>query len=431
MRWLPLPIVARVILHVDMDAFYAAVEMQKDPSLAGRPVVIGADPKGGKGRGVVSTANYEARTFGIHSAMPIAVAYRACPHARFLVPDGKAYRAASQQVMEILAEYADCLQVVGLDEAYLDVTAATGHGVPARIRGLCHSLQARVLRVTGLTCSIGAGPSKSVAKIASDYRKPRGITIVAPERVQAFLAPLPVRAINGCGPKTADALADLDIHTVGELAQARRADLEGLLGTHGGWLQQVAQGLDAREVTSSRGPAKSRGNERTFARDEIDATQILAQARHLAKRLLAEKRTSRPFATVTVKLRYRDFTTLTRAHTFPTALAPDAANTDALVGATVEGLLTPCLDGRPIRLVGVTLSGFCEPTGQRPLQAWGLQAPASRPSRPARPGRHSPRFTVLGQFLAGTGTPSLKLGGSTSGSGQNRTGDLRHVKATS
>lgn len=364
----------RVILHVDMDAFYASVEARERPHLADRPLVIGADPMGGKGRGVVSTANYAARRYGIHSAMPISRAYEACPHAVFLRPDFRKYKVASHDVMSVLERYADELEVVGMDEAYLDVTEATeGHW--SRVPAFCRSLQAAVKRATGLSCSVGAAPNKATAKIASDRDKPHGVTSVPPEALAEFLDPLPVRLVSGCGPKTAARLREMGYDTIGDLARADREGIEARLGSHGTWLHAVANGIDSRPVRADRGPVKSRGNERTYLRDEPDPRKVRATALRLLDGLLGG-RDRRAFATLTVKLRYTDFTTLTRAQTLSVPLDPRDPVAPELARATVGALLDPLLDGRPVRLVGVRLSGFTEATGQCSLGRFGVLSPA-------------------------------------------------------
>ncbi len=368
----------RIILHVDMDAFYASVEALHRPELAHVPLVIGADPQGGKGRGVVSTANYHARQFGIHSAMPISKAYEACPQAVFLPPDGRKYRPASQNVMDVLREYADVLEVVGMDEAYLDVTDSLD-GDWNRVTGYCRSLQAAVKRATGLRCSVGAAPIKSIAKVASDYQKPHGTTVVAPEDMATFMDPLPLHLINGCGPKMTQALKDNGYRTVGDIVRADPEYLRGRFGKHGQWIWNVANGRDPRPVRADRGPSKSRGNERTYGRDERSRSVVLQSAHTLLEGLLRGDRDSRAFATITVKLRYHDFTTLTRAHTLSIPLDPQAPESLTLAWATTESLLGPLLDGRPVRLVGVRLSGFTDGPGQRCLQSFGVSAPAIAP----------------------------------------------------
>ncbi len=386
----------RIVFHVDMDAFYAAVEARRRPELAQVPVVIGADPRGGRGRGVVSTANYPARRYGIGSAMPISEAYRRCPTAVFLRPDFPLYKEASRAVMEVLEDYADILQVVGMDEAYLDVTEACG-GDFDRARGLARSLQSAVRRATGLSCSVGVAPNKSVAKIASDHRKPHGVTCVRPREVKGFLAPLPTKAINGCGPRSVERLAAMDILTVGQLAEMDPGTLETQFGSHGRWLHAVATGRDDRPVVAGRGPPKSMGNERTYPRDEGDGDAVRDTAKRLLEDLLAAAgRRGLAFATLSVKMRYRDFTTLTRADTSPAAM--DAADPDTLATALarLDGLLMPLLDGRAVRLVGVRLQGLTA-CRQRTLAGFGLRAEARPPAlhRPARPSQSSRQVTIV------------------------------------
>lgn len=284
--------------------------------------------------------------------------------------------------MDILADYADVLQVVGMDEAYLDVTQRLA-GDFGDARNLARSLVAAIARVTGLSASVGIGPSKSVAKIASDFRKPHGITLVAPEDCTAFLAPLPVHLINGCGPKTASKLIEWDIRTIGELAIMDRPLLETRFGRHGAWLHDVANGIDTRIVHSDRGARKSRGNERTYFQDEVGPDAVVEHARRLLAGLVTSD-DRRAFSTLTVKIRYADFTTITRSHTSTTPMEPASNEAAQRAGAAVEALLRPELDGRPVRLVGVRLSSFSNASGQRALSHYGIQA-GSFMRRPARP----------------------------------------------
>lgn len=368
----------RVVFHVDMDAFYAAVEMRDDPRLRHVPVVIGADPRGGQGRGVVCTANYPARKFGIRSAMPISQAYRLAPHATYLRPDFSKYGPASDAVMQVLERYADVLEVVGMDEAYLDVTARCtapdGTVDWAQATSLARSLQAAVSRETGLSCSVGVAPNKAVAKIATDRRKPHGVTLAHPDALREFLDPLPVRCISGCGPKTAAALTEEGLRTIGDLATARPDHLEQRFGSHGRWLWQLAQGDDPRPVVADHGPRKSRGNETTFGRDEARPERVLRVAADLLEETLDhhDRRDRRSFSTLAVKVRYADFTTLTRAHSVEVPFEMDRSDTPSRAWATAQALLQPLLDGRPVRLVGIRLSNFLEPTGQRPLTSYGV-----------------------------------------------------------
>ncbi|HUR26253.1 MAG TPA: DNA polymerase IV [Candidatus Thermoplasmatota archaeon] len=381
----------RIVFHVDLDAFYASVEVRDDPSLKGRPLVIGADPRAGKGRGVVCTASYEARKFGIRSAMPISQAWRLAPHATYIRPDFSKYGPASEAVMQVLERYADVLEQVGLDEAYLDVTQRTG-GDWDLARSLALSLQAAVNRETGLSCSVGVAPCKAVAKVATDQRKPHGVTLVRPDRVQAFLAPLPVRVLNGCGPKTAQALRDEGLLTVGDLAGESRESMEQRFGSHGAWLWRIAHGDDPRGVEGTHGLRKSRGNETTFFTDLKDPEKVLRAASELLEETLDlhDRRDRRAFSTLTVKVRYAGFVTLTRARTVEVPFETERSDTVARAWATAKALFLPLLDGRPVRLVGVRLSGFAEPTGQQALDTFGARLPelAAKPVvalRPAKP----------------------------------------------
>jgi DNA polymerase IV (archaeal DinB-like DNA polymerase) len=341
----------------------------------------------------VCTASYEARRYGIRSAMPISQAWRLAPHATYIRPDFVKYGPASEAVMHVLERYADSLEQVGLDEAYLDVTARTG-GDWDLARSLALSLQAAVKRETGLSCSIGIAPCKAVAKVATDQRKPHGITLVRPERVEAFLAPLPVRVLNGCGPKTAQALREEGLVTVGDLAAESRESLERRFGSHGGWLWRIARGDDPRPVEGDRGQRKSRGNETTFFQDQRDPSRVLRAAADLLEETLDhhDRRDRRAFSTLTVKVRYAGFVTLTRARTVDVPFETERSDTVARAWATAKALLEPLLDGRAVRLVGVRLSGFAEPTGQQALDAYGARLPGigakplvRLPARPAKP----------------------------------------------
>jgi DNA polymerase IV (DinB-like DNA polymerase) len=396
-----------VLFHVDMDAFYASVEVRDDPRLKGLPLVIGADPQGGRGRGVVCTASYEARAYGIRSAMPISQAWRAAPHATFLRPSFRKYSEESRRVMEVLEGYAGrdvqgrpLLQVVGLDEAYLDVTSrcldADGAVDWDLARSLAQSLQAAVRRATGLSCSVGVAPCKSAAKIASDFRKPHGTTLVRPGEVEAFLAPLGVGKLNGCGPKTAALLREMGLPTIGHLAATPLSVLESRLGSQGAWLHRIARGDDPRQVSAEEWERKSRGNETTFPRDQPDPAKVLAVASGLLEEILEDQveRDGRPFTTITVKLRYDDFTTLTRSHSTPTPLDAGEPDHTAQALRAVHALLAPLLDGRPVRLVGVRIHNFAAATGQRLLNAFGLHVAGL--AEPELHGLRLPRSTAAG-----------------------------------
>jgi len=343
--------------------------------------------------------------------MPISQAWRAAPHATFVRPDFRKYVAESRKVMEILARYADVLEVVGMDEAYLDITQksrATGgepdgvpdgmpDGMPDGVPGapdwdvaksIAHSLQAAVKRELHLSCSVGIGPSKSVAKIASDARKPHGVFRLRPSEVVPYLDPLPAGKLHGCGPKTAAALREAGIQTIGDLARSRPRDLEARFGSHGAWLHRIANGDDPRVVDAERGERKSRGNETTFLRDEADPQAVARVAAGLLDELLDDARRGdgRGFSTLTVKVRYSDFTTLTRARTSERPLVASEAFGEAAAHDTVANLLTPLLDGRPVRLVGVRLSGFEDLRGQRRLSAYGVGCSLARAASRLSPG---------------------------------------------
>ena len=341
----------RTILHVDMDAFYAAIEQRDRPELRGRPVVVGADPRGGRGRGVVSTASYEARRFGVTSAMPISQAWRLCPDAAYLPVDMEKYSRVSGQVMEILRGFTDQVEPVSIDEAFLDVTGsgrALGPG-----EQIARRLKDRLRGEIALTASVGVAANKLVAKIASDLRKPDGLVVVPPGTEAAFLAPLPVRRLWGIGPKMEERLLKAGIHTIGQLAQGE-AVLQRRLGTHGHDLLRLARGLDERGVEAHAGEAKSVGQEHTYDRDTADRAQhrrtLLGLCDGVARRLREQRLQA---STVTLKHRDETFRTVTRATTL-------AAPTDAgdLIFETAWALLLGLPAGRKVRLLGVYASGF-------------------------------------------------------------------------
>src|SRR5262249_17278973 len=259
---------ARTILHVDLDAFYAAVEVRENPSLAGRPVVVGADPRRGRGRGVVAAASYEARAFGIHSAMPIGHAYRRCPHAAFLRPRGRLYAAVSERFMAILARYTDLVEPLSIDEAFLDVSAS--HALFGDGAAIARRIKDDVRGEERLTASIGVASSKFLAKIASDLDKPDGLVVVPVDAVEGFLRDLPVQRLWGAGPKSLAGFQRLGVATIGAVAQLpveRLIDVFGEgLGRH---FHTLASGRDPRAVLPDH-QRKSVGRESTFAEDVHD-----------------------------------------------------------------------------------------------------------------------------------------------------------------
>jgi DNA polymerase-4 len=347
------------ILHIDMDAFFAAVEQRHKPSLRGKPVVVG-----GVGlRGVVSTASYEARTFGIGSAMPTALARRRCPNAAYLFPRFGAYHEVSQVVMGLLRELSPLVEPQSLDEAFVDLEAMEGGGPETveDVRRVAELIRDQVQERTGLTASVGAGTSKLVAKVASDADKPRGCVVVPGGSEQEWLDPLPVRKLWGVGPATADRLLRLGATTVEQLRALSEAELVGLLGNAwGGQLYRLSRGRDEREVSPER-ETKSVSVEDTYPHDLMDRPAIRAAVTELAERVVRRlKESGHTGRTVTVKARGHDFTTVTRSETF-------AAPTDdgrLLVPAALR-LVDGAADAATgqmhgIRLLGVGISGLAE-----------------------------------------------------------------------
>ena len=347
----------RAILHCDLDAFYASVEQRDHPEYRGKPVIVGGGPND---RGVVSAASYEARKFGVHSAMPLRQAGKLCPHGIFVPGNFEAYEEASDAVMALFAIRTPLVEPISLDEAFLDVTG-TAHlfgGVLACARDLKRAVHEEV----GLVLSVGIASNKLCAKVASDLRKPDGFVVVPRGGEAAFLAPLPLQRLWGVGPKTREVLADLGMRTIGDLAAADPALLEARLGEHGATIARRAKGIDDdREVVADPGDPKSIGHAHTFDRDTLDRAQIestlLRLAEGVGRRLRKHELRGR---TVTLQLRVAPFETRTRQRT----LAEPTAD-DLKIFATARGLLRDALAAdrdaghvSPVRLVGVTLSGL-------------------------------------------------------------------------
>jgi DNA polymerase-4 len=342
-----------ILAHLDLDAFFAAVEELESPELREKPLVVGGDPHG---RGVVSTANYVARTFGIHSAMSSAEALRRCPHAVFLRPRHALYSQYSRAVWEVVGEIVPRVERTGLDEGYLDLsTVATDFN---RARVMAAAVQTSVRATTSLSCSLGVSTSKVVCKIASDRRKPAGITVVPPGREAAFLAPLPVRVLPGVGPRAEDRLTGAGVTTIGALAALDDGALRAVLpGSVGALLRDRARGIDPRDLDLEPEQV-SISAEDTFASDLVDLQQLHAEVRRLAE-LVSERlrRTRLSGRTVTAKLRYADFSIRTRSTTLGAA-TDDAAT----IGDVACGLLDRGLRDRPgaLRLVGVGVSSLSQ-----------------------------------------------------------------------
>ncbi len=352
---------ARIVFHLDMDHFYTAVEERRRPDVRGKPVVVGADPKEGKGRGVVQTANYEARKFGIRSGMPISKAWKLNHQAVFLLPDFDLYIKTSNEIMDIARKYADKFEQWGIDEAFLDVGSKAKDYNEAETLG--RQLKKEILEKEGLTCSIGVGPNKLVAKIASDFQKPDGLTVVRKEAVDKFLAPLPVRKLLWVGRKTEQKLAEMNVKTIGDLARFDPSVLVERFGVVGHGLFAMAHGIDNSPVEERTG-VKSIGRETTFEEDTTDCASVLAASDRLAEdihREVIERRLL--FKTVTVKIRYENFET----HTYSRSLSLMTDQIRDLKKMAKELLMHYLKTDRKVRLIGVRVSGFTSGEKQRTL----------------------------------------------------------------
>lgn len=364
-------------MHVDLDAFFVAVEQVRDPSLRGRPVIVGGDPDA---RGVVATASYEARAYGVFSGMALGTARRLCPQAVFLRGDFHEYERVSQRFHRILRDYSPLVEPAGLDEAYLDLTGC-GPVIEARLRrglplsGLSspeelavlagEAVRRRVREELGLAASVGIARGKSVAKVASDAAKPDGLLAVAAGTEAAFLAPRPVRDLPGLGPKAEAALARLGVRTLGQLAALPSSRLRALFGVWGPALGERARGIDPTPVAAEAQPAKSVSRAGTYARDIDDASVLRASLRGYAESVGAElRRLGRRARCVTLKLRYGDFATITRSRTLPRP-----THADEELYRTAAELLREALarDGRAVRLIGLGASQLVDDAVQLSL----------------------------------------------------------------
>jgi DNA polymerase-4 len=364
------------ILHVDMDAFFASVEVLDDPSLAGKPVIVG----GSGARGVVASCTYEARAYGVHSAMPSVLARRLCPHAVFVDGHYRRYVEVSAQLHTVLSSFTPIVEPVGLDEAFLDVSGALHLLGPPRNIG--SAIRLRIREELGLECSVGAGRSKMIAKLASRAAKPRaeaqgrlpgeGVVVIAPEQEVAFLHPMPVGQLWGVGAATAKRLTELGVRTVGDLVSLPEAVLVRALGkAHGRRLAALARGDDSDPIVPSR-PTKSVGHEETFREDIADRTMLQQHALRMAESVAGRLRTSgHGGRTVTVKLKRPDFSLVTRAHTGGVAL-----DTGPAIGAIAAALLDAMELSTGVRLLGVSISGL-EPASAGRQLSFELDAPAS------------------------------------------------------
>lgn len=351
----------RIIVHVDMDHFFTAVEEREHPEFKGKPVIVGADPKEGKGRGVVSTCNYEARKFGVRSGMPISRAWKLCPDAVYLPVNYELYAKVSHEIMDILRKHADKFEQWGIDEAFLDVTSKVNDYAEAE--DFTKALKRGIFEKEKLTCSIGIGPNKLVAKIASDIQKPDGLTIVREEEVEKFLAPLPVRKLLWVGRKTEQKLKAMGIKTIGDLAHYDPAVLTETFGVVGRQMYLMAHGIDRSEV-EERGEIKSIGRDVTFQEDTSNFEFILNTLDELAEEVHGDiLRQNVNFRTVTVRVRYENFETHTHSKTLPfiTNRLQDLRKTGReLMQAYLR------LD-RKVRLVGVRVSSLISAEKQKTL----------------------------------------------------------------
>jgi len=352
----------RKIIHIDMDAFFASVEQRDHPEYQGKPVVVGGDPFG---RGVVSTASYEARRFGIRSAMPAAEARRLCPDAVFLRPNFEMYQLVSSQIFSILRQHTELVEPISLDEAYLDVSHHRfGVDDPVMIAAL---IKQNIRAVTKLTASAGIAPNLFLAKIASGHQKPDGLTVILPERVEDFLKDLPVRKIPGVGPKTEARLHAMGVHTCGELALQDVSLLYDNFGKIGMWLSEAARGIDEREV-EPQCESKQLSAEETFEKNLMSVEWLRVKLRDFAKEVFSDlKESGRMGKTIVLKVKYFDFQTITRSYTldnFPLSWEEVFRIACELLEKKTEAGI------KPIRLLGLGISGLQEAAGESlPAQA--------------------------------------------------------------
>ena len=346
----------RKILHIDMDAFYASVEQRDDPQLRGKPVIVAWRAN----RSVVCAASYEARQFGVRSAMPAVRAERLCPDGIFVAPDFTRYRAVSHQVREIFARHTDLVEPLSLDEAYLDVTE-NKTGLPTAT-AVARTIREQIREELKLTASAGVAPNKFLAKIASDWRKPDGLFVIQPSEVDMFLLPLPVGRLPGVGKVTGDKLDKLGVRTIEDLRKLELAALEGSFGRYGARLYELARGIDNGAVVPER-PTKSISAEDTFERDLLLA-ETEPMIRRLAEKIwAASRKETRVARTVVLKLKTSDFNILTRSHTpsAPPASCEELTNIALSLRERVD-----LGEDQRFRLVGVGLSNFCEPEDPPP-----------------------------------------------------------------
>lgn len=346
----------RTIMHVDLDAFYSSIEQRDHPEWRGKPVIVGGDPEA---RGVVATASYEARRFGVHSAMPTRTAMRLCPQGILVHPRFSVYRAVSEHLRAMFLDLTALIEPISLDEAFLDTSSIVGS--PVEGEAVARELKARIRRETELTASVGIATNKLVAKVASDREKPNGLTIVPTGDEGAFLGPLPVRRLFGIGPRSEERLRGAGIERVEQLAGAASEWLVARFGQTGLEWQRMARGIDDRPVMPDR-ELKQISRERTFPRDIGRREELREIVEALARELLPALNGAPPARTITLKLRYPDLSIATRRRT------PGVIVTEDMLAASALQLFEEGWDGRPLRLMGLGISNFVlEPEGQLPL----------------------------------------------------------------
>jgi DNA polymerase IV (DinB-like DNA polymerase) len=337
----------RIILHLDMDYFFAQIEERENPQFKGKPVVVGADPKGGRGRGVVSTANYEARKYGIKSGMPISKAYQLCPNAIFLPVNVELYEKVSDEIMEIVKKYSPVYEIVSLDEAYLDISFCKNW---KEAENLGKKLKKEIFEKEKLTCTVGIGPNKTIAKLAAEKAKPNGLKVVKPDEVEKFLDPLDVDDLPGIGPKTAEKLRAVGVNKIFELKKLSKEELKEMFGKVGERIWERARGID-EEPVSPEEVIKSIGRQITFERDTRNPRLIFGTFEKLIKEIYDELiENNFSFRTITVICRYKGFETHTKSKT----LKESSKDFEILKRESKKLLLKFFLENKkPIRLIGL------------------------------------------------------------------------------
>jgi len=344
---------SRFILHCDLDCFFAAVEARDNPKYKGKPIIVGADPKDGKGRGVVSTCNYEARKFGLHSAMPISQAYKRCPHGIYLHPNFEKYRKASKQVMEIVNSYSDMFQQVSIDEAYIDISDKCINY--KEVRDLAEKIKNEVQKKVSITISIGCAPTKSIAKIASDCNKPNGITIVEPHQIKDFLKNFDITRISGIGAKSKLYYNKKGIKTIGDIINLTLPKMVRMFGKNGQRIWEIANGLDRHQVESNSDMRKSISKERTFYEDTDNFEVILSKLEEINNRIHKIVIKNKIFyKTVTLKIRLEGFITYTRSKSF----THHVQDKNQVLKVIIELLNQFSKSNKKVRLVGIRLSNL-------------------------------------------------------------------------